>query len=280
MTELLRAEALCVGYGGKALAEAIDFRLAAGETVAVLGPNGSGKSTLFRTLIGALAPVSGEVSWRGRQLAGLSPHERAAEVAWVPQQPTAAFDLGVADYVMLGRLGMLPLGAAPGLRDRQTVASALARLGLSGFAERLLGRMSGGERQLAAIAKGLAQQAAVLILDEPAASLDFANQGRVLDMLSALAGEGLGILYSTHDPNHALRTGGRVLLFACDGRLRFGEAADLLEPAVLSRAYGVPIEQARTTSGQTFLVLQASDFRVTRSRTVHDDAVGGMLSKT
>lgn len=271
MTELLCAAALRFGHGGEPLAEPVDFRLAAGETLAVLGPNGSGKSTLFRTLVGALTPVSGEVRWRGRPVAALSPRERAAEVAWVPQEPTAAFDLTVADYAMLGRLGMLPLGAAPGLRDRQLVDAALARLGLAGFAGRLLGSMSGGERQLAAIAKGLAQQATTLILDEPAASLDFANQGRVLDTLSALAGEGLGILYSTHDPNHVLRTCGKVLLFDREGGLRGGSAAQLLTPDILSHAYGVPIERARTTAGRAVLVLRDPDFRPARSATVRND---------
>jgi len=273
MTELLRATGLRFGYRGRPLARPVAFALRAGEVLVVLGPNGSGKSTLFRTLAGAIPPIEGEVRWSGRPLGSLSPRELAGELTWVPQQPATAFDLDVFHYVMLGRLGRLPLGSAPGAADRQAVEQALARLGLGRFRDRPLSRMSGGERQLAAIARALAQQARTLILDEPAASLDFGNQGRVLDTLSALADEGLGIVYSTHDPNHALRCGSQTLLYLPEGELRAGSIVELVRPEVLTRAYGVPIEAARTADGRPVLALRPtanrrsanrpSDFRAT-----------------
>jgi iron complex transport system ATP-binding protein len=231
----------------------------------VLGPNGSGKSTRCRTGGGAIPPLAGEVRWRGRPLGSLSPRELAGELAWVPQQPATAFDLDVFHYVMLGRLGRLPLGAAPGAGDRQAVAQALARMGLEGFGDRLLSRVSGGERQLAALARALAQQARTRILDEPAASLAFGNQGRVLDTLSALAAEGLGIVYSTHDPNHALRCGSHALLYLPDGELLAGSVTELVTPQALTRAYGAPIEIARTADGRPVLALRPAEFRFTAS---------------
>ena len=253
--DLLRSRALVFGYAGRGLTAPIDLILRSGEIIVVLGPNGSGKSTLFRTLLGVLPPLCGSVEWGGRPLAGLSPRELAAQVAWVPQQPGAAFDFSVEQYVMLGRLGRLAAGASPGRADREVVAQVIARLGIERFRERTLSRMSGGERQLAAIARALAQQAATLVLDEPTASLDFGNQGRVLDTLRGLAAEGLGIVYATHDPNHALRAGSRALVYLPGGRTAFGPVADMVAPELLSTVYGVDVEAAHTSGGRMVLSL-------------------------
>src|SRR5690606_37801011 len=207
MAELLRARALAFGYERRPLTAPIDVTVSAGEIVVTLGPNGAGKSTLFRTLLGALPPLAGTIHWGAQPLAELSPRELAARVAWVPQQPGAAFEFSVEQYVMLGRLGRLALGASPGRADREAVAHAIAR--------------------------ALAQQASTLLLDEPTASLDFGNQGRVLDTLRSLAADGLGIVYATHDPNHALRAGTHALVYLPDGETAFGTVDDLIEPGVL-----------------------------------------------
>ncbi|HLT27221.1 MAG TPA: ABC transporter ATP-binding protein [Zeimonas sp.] len=253
MSELLRTVSLAFGYDGRAITEPIDLVLGPGEIVVVLGPNGSGKSTLFRTLLGIVRPVSGSVRWGDRPLERHSPRELAQCVAWVPQHPGAAFEFTVEQYVMLGRLGRLAPGSAPGRSDRAAVARAIARLGLEPFRSRPLSRMSGGERQLAAVARALAQEASTLLLDEPTTSLDFGNQGRVLDVLASLAADGLGIVYSTHDPNHARRAGTRALVYLPDGRMRFGAVDSLVEPDTLSRVYGVPIDGARTADGRLVL---------------------------
>ena len=256
--ELLRTRELVFGYAGRGLTSPIDLVLHRGEIIVVLGPNGSGKSTLFRTLLGVLPPLHGRVEWSGRELSGLSARELAMQVAWVPQQPGAAFDFTVEQYVMLGRLGRLAAGASPGSADREAVAQVIARLGIERFRERTLSRMSGGERQLAAIARALAQQAATLVLDEPTASLDFGNQGRVLDTLCGLSGEGLGIVYATHDPNHALRAGNRALVYLPGGRTDFGPVADMVVPERLSSVYGVEGEAAYTAGGRVVLSLAAA----------------------
>lgn len=255
MAELLRTRALAFGYDRRALTEPIDLALHPGEIVVVLGPNGAGKSTLFRTLLGSVAALSGTVFWGGCALAELAPRELAARVAWVPQQPGAAFDFSVEHYVMLGRLGRFAAGAAPGRGDREAVSRAIERLGLGRFRGRSLSKMSGGERQLAAIARALAQQASTLLLDEPTASLDFGNQGRVLDTLRSLAADGLGIAYATHDPNHALRAGTHALVYLPDGAIAFAPVGELIEPELLTRVYGARVEAARTADGRTVFTL-------------------------
>ncbi len=257
MPELLRTEALSFGYQRRALTAPIDLALHGGEIVVVLGPNGSGKSTLFRTLLGIVSPIAGEVHWGGRPLAQHTPRELAERVAWVPQNAGAAFEFTVEEYVMLGRMGRLAAGAAPGRVDRAAVARAIERLALEDFRSRPLSRMSGGERQLAAVARALAQEASTMVLDEPTTSLDFGNQGRVLDVIASLADDGLGIVYSTHDPNHARRAGTRALVYLPGGQVAFGTVEALVEPVTLSRVYGVPVEGAHTSDGRLVLSIAA-----------------------
>ncbi len=246
---LLAVEGLQFGPEGVALTGPTTFRVAHGEILAVLGPNGVGKTTLFRTLLGLLPPVAGRVLWGASPVASLAARELSRCVAYVPQSAGAAFDFTVEQYVLLGRLGMHGPMSAPGSEDRAVATDAIERLGLGALRSRRLSQTSGGERQLAALARALAQQAGALILDEPAASLDIANQVRVLDTLAALAGQGLAIVYSTHDPNHALRAGDQALLLTPDDQPRHGAVDALIEPGALSRTYGTPIEQARTGAG-------------------------------
>lgn len=254
MTErLLEVEDLRFGPGSVALTGAAHFSVDPGSILVVLGPNGAGKTTLFRTLLGLIPPIGGRVAWRGRALRQLAPRDLAKLAAYVPQSPGSAFDFTLEQYVLLGRIGRFGAIAGPGSRDREAAASAIERMGLQAMRRRPLSRMSGGERQLAALARALAQQAAALVLDEPASSLDLANQSRVLGVLASLAADGLAVVYSTHDPNHALRAGTDVLLVTRGGDPLHGAVDALIEPGALSRAYGVAIEQALTPSGGRFV---------------------------
>jgi iron complex transport system ATP-binding protein len=255
---LLAVEDLQFGPEGVALTGPTTFSLGRGEILAVLGPNGAGKTTLFRTVLGLLPPVAGGVLWGARPVASLAAHELSRCVAYVPQSAGAAFDFTVEQYVLLGRLGIHGPMSAPGSEDRTVASDAIERLGLGALRSRRLSQTSGGERQLAALARALAQQAGALILDEPAASLDIANQVRVLDTLVALAGQGLAIVYSTHDPNHALRAGDEALLLTPGEQPCHGPVEALIEPGALSRTYGTPIEQASNSAGGRVLAAARS----------------------
>lgn len=257
---LLEVDALVWGQRGVPFGGPWSARVDAGQVLAVLGPNGAGKTTLFRTLIGAVGALSGAVRWGGQPLATLSSGALAGSVAFVPQQGPIAFELTSAEYVMLGRLAHKGRFSGPGPADHAAVAAGLARLGLSGLASRPLHRLSGGERQLVAVARALAQQARLLLLDEPTASLDFGNQARVLDQLAGLAAEGLAVVFSTHQPEQAQRLAGRVLAIDGRGHARFGPAAEILCAEVLSAVYGLAIERIDRPGGAPVFVATGRSF--------------------
>jgi iron complex transport system ATP-binding protein len=251
---LLSADSLTWGLEGRTLGGPWTATLRAGETIAVLGPNGAGKTTLFRTLTGTLRARSGRIAWRGAPAATLSAAELATCVAFVPQQAASGLELSVENYTLLGRVARKGWLSRPGSDDRVIVAEALDRLGLRSLARRPLGQISGGERQLAGIARALAQQAAVLILDEPAASLDLANQERVLEQIGALTGSGLAVLFSTHQPEHAQRLATQVLALDGRGPGHYGAPEAVLTGAVLSGLYGVPVTRHEVAGRVVFAV--------------------------
>ena len=230
---------LACGYPRHRVLSGLSFDLHAGEMLCVLGPNGSGKSTLFRTLLGLLPALSGEILLDGQPLATLDARERARRVAYVPQSTNPTFAFSVLDTVLMGRACHLPRFAAPGPADRAAALRALELLGLSALADRAFTECSGGERQLALCARALAQGSSLLILDEPTASLDFGNALRMMAHLRGLAARGYALLLSTHDPEMVLRCAHKALLLHQGGMAGFGEPAALLDADMVFRLYGV-----------------------------------------
>lgn len=223
--------------------EQISFDLSAGEILCLLGPNGAGKTTLMRCLIGALQHETGEVLINGKRLHD-HPHitrEVARCMAYVPQ---ASGDSGLSllDIVLMGRTPHLPPLSVPGQNDRQIAHAAMKRIGIHHLADHPFNRVSGGERQLALIARALAQQPRLLIMDEPTASLDLGNQARVLCTIRDLSCDGLAILVTTHQPEHALLLDARVVTLQGGRLASAGRARDVLRAAELSTLYGTPLE--------------------------------------
>jgi iron complex transport system ATP-binding protein len=246
---MLRATQLAVGYPGHAVGSGFELRLQPGQVLALLGPNGGGKTTLLKTLLGLLRPLGGQVELDGQPLHTLSAAARARRLAYVPQSHVGAFAFSVADLVLMGRTAHGSLFAAPSVHDRAVAQAAIERLGIAHLAARPATMISGGERQLALIARALAQEAQLMVLDEPTAALDFGNQGKVMREIRRLADEGLGVLFTTHDPNHATRFADQALLIRRGVTLASGAVTDVLTQAMLERLYDAPVEAIGASAG-------------------------------
>ncbi|WP_144822148.1 ABC transporter ATP-binding protein [Marinobacter piscensis] len=236
---ILQTRDLAIGYHGQALGTVINLAIHPGEVVSLLGPNGSGKTTLFRTLLGVLPPVSGQVLAGGRSLQQWPQRKLANLLGYVPQAHTGLFAFTVEDVVLMGRTARLKRFGAPSARDRHIAQAMLERMGAGHLAKRRFTEISGGQRQLALIARALAQEVSLLIMDEPTASLDFGNQLKTLDAIEQLRNEGLSVLISTHQPEHALTISDRIALIR-DGELKaIGPAQETVTPASLATLYDV-----------------------------------------
>jgi iron complex transport system ATP-binding protein len=246
----LAARGLAYGFRERVVGRGVEIEIPAGEVVCLLGPNGSGKTTLLRTLLGLLPPLAGTVTLDGRPLEAWPARERATRLAYVPQAAESYFDFSVLEMVEMGRTAHRGVFARPGARDLERANDALARLGLTALAERPIHRVSGGERQLALIARALATEATYVIMDEPAANLDFGNQALVLEEIARLRQAGVAVVFSTHHPDHALRIADRVAMIRGGAMMAAGATDDVVNSENLSALYGRAVEVALVASGE------------------------------
>lgn len=237
---LLTARGLVAGYGGRrgrTVLDRVSVELAAGEMVGVLGPNGAGKSTLLRTLAGMQPALGGELTVEGESLAMLSPRQRARRIGVVLPERVAPGMLRGADLVALGRYPRTGWSGRLGRTDLEVVERMMRAVGAGHLAGRDVAALSDGERQRLMIARALAQEPRLLILDEPTAYLDLPGRVEVMHLLARLAGEGSAVLISTHDLDLALRTAVRVWLIDRCGGLRAGTPAELLRAGAFEQAF-------------------------------------------
>ncbi|AQS88067.1 ferrichrome ABC transporter ATP-binding protein [Neoasaia chiangmaiensis NBRC 101099] len=221
----------------------IDFALSGGEMVGLLGVNGAGKSTLLRVLLGLLAPQAGVVRLNGVALSGCRRSAIARSMAYVPQGQDRRLSFTVAEMVMLGRVPQAGLRGAVSMRDRRIVDQALERLGLHALAGRPCNALSGGEWQRVLLARALAQDTPILILDEPLSGLDYGHQLRLLDLLRQLAWEGKAVLLTSHRPEELFARADRVAVLR-DGVIAADGAPEVvIEAAAMSALYDVPLRQ-------------------------------------
>jgi iron complex transport system ATP-binding protein len=247
----LQASHLDFGYGTRRVGSDVSLSLEAGEVLCLLGPNGSGKTTLFRTLLGLLPPLGGQILMDGMDLQRRKRSEVAQRVSYVPQAHAAFFPFTVREVVLMGRTAHLGVFSSPSRRDREIALAAIERVRLAHLADSIYTRISVGERQLALIARALAQDARIMVMDEPTANLDFGNQVRVMEHIQALARTGMGVLLSTHDPDQAFICADRVAMLH-EGKLaRIGAPAEAITAESLRQLYGVDVEvtQIETASG-------------------------------
>ncbi len=259
MTVCLQADALEVGYPGRSVGAGLSLSVSTGEVLALLGPNACGKTTWLKTLLGLLPPRQGEVHLLGRPLTSYGSRERARLMAYVPQSQVSTFGFSALELVVMGRTAHLGLLERPTNRDRAVSRDAMRRMGIEDLAQRSIHQISGGQRQLVLIARALAQEPRVVLLDEPTASLDFGNQGRVMHAMRALANEGLAVLFTTHDPNHALRHADRAVLMQDGGVMASGAVSEVIHIEGLRQLYRAGVIEVVATDGGASAFLPGDD---------------------
>ncbi|MEW5867901.1 MAG: metal ABC transporter ATP-binding protein [Chloroflexota bacterium] len=229
---ILEVKDISVKYDSGVVLEDISFHLHAGERVAVVGPNGAGKSTLFKVVAGVLHATSGEVKVYGH---GPTGH---ICIAYIPQRSQVdwSFPVNVADVVMMGRIGKLGFFQWPRRRDWELVHQALADVGLESLSKRQIDELSGGQQQRMFIARALAQEAELMLMDEPLTGVDATSQEAIFTILDTLRQRGVTVMIATHDLEQAAGMFDRVMLLN-RRMLGFGEPAQVFTPALLRDAY-------------------------------------------
>lgn len=243
----LEVSALRYSYPGskREVLHGLDLKLAGGKLVCLLGANGAGKTTLFKLILGHLKPrlSQGEIHINEFPLTQLTPRELARLMAYIPQIQRNHFSYTVLDMVLMGTTASFSFWSQPGEEAYLKAESALRLLGIESFADRYFDELSGGEQQLVLVARAVAQDTRILIMDEPCSSLDYGNQMRVLRTVKNLAKRGYLVLLSTHTPEHALCFADEVLLMHEGRLLAQGTPAEVMRAELLSRLYRIPLRE-------------------------------------
>jgi ABC-type Mn2+/Zn2+ transport system ATPase subunit len=256
----VRLQAVTAGYGTRVALADIDLEIAAGSLLAVIGPNGSGKSTLLKTMAGLLQPFSGTV-----EVFGASPRVSAKRIAYVPQAETVdwGFPVTVGDVVMMGRVPMIGIGRSAGASDRDAVAAALETVRMSKERDRQVGALSGGQRRRVFLAKALAAQPDLYLLDEPVTGVDVTTQEDLMRILEAESDRGRTVVATTHDLASAAHHFHQAAFV--NGRIvAYGPADLVMDPALLTATYGGHV-----------IVLPEGDRTIIDDAHHHDDAAPG-----
>ena len=237
-------------YGKQEVLKGISFCMEKGEFVCVLGANGCGKTTLLKSILAFLTPQHGQVLLYGKDIHQMDERERARKIAYIPQYHTPPFPFTVRDVVLMGRTPHLSRICRPTEKDCRIADESMERLGIAHYANKSYTALSGGQRQMVVIARALAQQPDLLIMDEPTASLDFGNQYLVLAQVKKLAREGMGVLMVTHNPDHAFYCDDRIIAMEDGKILSMGDAGKVINEAVMKAVYHMPVKVRSVSLGE------------------------------
>jgi iron complex transport system ATP-binding protein len=239
---LLAISDLHFSHPGHDVLQGVKIEILPGTITALLGPNGAGKTTLLHVVLGLLQPQAGQIWIAGRPLAEYSRAEMGRLVGLVPQTEHIPFAFTVHDYVLLGRAPYLHPLEVPRASDRVAAQAALTTVGAEHLADRPINALSGGEQQLAMLARVLVQRPQLLLLDEPTSHLDLGNRAHTLELLRALQNEGMTVVFSTHDPQAAASAADEVVLLRAGVVLATGPVSEVLTAERLTATYGVPVQ--------------------------------------
>ena len=225
--------------GGPQILKDINIEVEPGEILAVLGPNGAGKTTLLRCMMDMLHWQSGRSLLEGEDIRSIQASKLWQKMAYVPQARSAAASYTAFQTVLLGRSSRIGAFSAPSKEDMKVAERVMERLGISHLADKPCHAISGGELQMVLIARAMAAEPELLVLDEPESNLDFKNQLIVLDAMTALAAEGVACIFNTHYPSHALQRAGKSLMLSKEGWSLFGGTTGVVTEDNIRRAFGV-----------------------------------------
>lgn len=245
----LEVNNLVCGYHAKPVVKNISLSVEEGEILCLLGPNGVGKTTFFKTILGFLKPYGGEILLNGENMAKWSRKRLAQAIGYLPQNHIPPFPFSVRDVVVMGRTAHLGLFASPSKKDLEIAQEVLDTLGITHLEERVYTEVSGGERQMVLIARALAQQPDLLIMDEPTSNLDFGNQIKVLKQINNLAKKGLGVIMTSHFPNHAFLCSTKVVLMQKGNLFWVGSSQEVVTEKNLGEVYGIKVKIAAVKNG-------------------------------
>ncbi len=246
---MLEIRDLHFDYGTRHVLSGVNLTAGEGDLIFLLGPNGVGKTTLFRCILGILTGYKGEILIDGESTAGLPAKKLASLVAYIPQIHNPAFSYSVLDMVLMGTNKQLNVFQSPGQTEKEIAREALEQVGMKEDSEREFDRLSGGEQQLVLVARALAQQTQILLMDEPTSSLDYGNQMLVLHQVTSLAKEGYTILLSCHNPQQAILYADRVTAMSGGTIIRDGSPREVMTEELMKELYGTDTKFVSTEYG-------------------------------
>lgn len=250
LVSLFEVNNISFSYGEDLIFSDISFSIDKGDVLCVLGPNGTGKTTLIKCLNGLNEINSGEILINGKNIQRLSFREISKHIGYIPQSHIPSFPFTVLDVVMMGRAPYLNISSTPKEEDEEIALNALKALSIDYLKDKEYTNLSGGERQLVFLARVIAQQPDILILDEPTSHLDFGNQIKLLEIVKNLSDAGLSIIMSSHFPDHGFLSSTKVAIMKDKKFIDLGKPDDVITEDNLSKAYGINVNLIEHDNGR------------------------------
>ncbi|BAK71897.1 ABC transporter ATP-binding protein [Arcobacter sp. L] len=250
---LIDAKNISFSYGNKQILTNIDFQLYQGDVLSLVGQNGCGKTTLLKILLG-IFKSNGEIKILSKNINEYKNKELAKLISYVPQTHQIPFDYTVFDVVLMGRLAHIGLFSNYSLKDKEIALKALEKVGIGHLKDNIYSKISGGERQLAFIARALTQESKIIFMDEPVTGLDYGNQLKLLKFLKELSNEGYTFVKTTHYPDHALYASSKVMMLKNGQILDVGNINEKLTSTNIKKLYDVDVEIISKENGYKFCI--------------------------
>ncbi len=239
---MIEVDQLSFSYGKHAVLKHLTFSIEAGKLLSVLGPNGVGKSTLFRCLLGLNKTYTGTVQINKADIKTFTTRQMAETMAYIPQSHSSTFNYSVVEMVVMGTAHRVSKFSTPSVKDYEKAYDALDQMNMRSYAERYFNELSGGEQQMVLIARALAQQAKILLMDEPTSNLDFGNQLRVMEKIKMLTEKGYTVIQSSHNPQHALMFSDEIMALYAGQIIAKGIPGEVVTKGLLEKLYQTNVE--------------------------------------